>query len=933
MAPVRAAAIELKAAGEAALVNVTGLVDERFPGFGDVGAAKIVVLGVSGMTRMTSFGVRQWLKAMDALPKTITDLYLLGCPTFFVDQLNMVLNFGGAARVLTVIAPHSCPSCGVESGESIDVLAERANLAKGVLPEKECARCGGKLEFDETPESYFAFLSKYAATGIHPAAAQLLASLQLYTSTDTGAEKPPRIIKLVHGSVTYFRIIGTIGSMFRARPFLVGAEGEVVIDLAEVERFDSAGQREWRRLIKSLANQVPTTTLVDVDESLLTHAGETLTLARNIAVASVLVPYRCVECGRASRDSTTLQGASWPLQLGARVCPTCGGAARSALPADRLLPLQKAITSPPAASAKVIAQRAEILSRALTDANVAQAGESATAAIAADDTILGKYKIVRRLSQGGMAEVFLAKQVGIGGFEKTVALKRIQRKLLETRHLAIELFLNEAKIAGRLTHPNIVQVLDVGEMGGALYLAMEYVHGKDLRRVMKKLQQARIAMPLGEACYVVREVAQALDHAYWSTDMSGKRLEVVHRDVSPHNIILGFDGAVKLLDFGVAMSAVTEHAEAMIVGKWLYMSPEATTNGQIDHRSDLFSLGVILYLLCSGQAPFVGTEPREIVKRIRASEYRPLQQLVMVPERLSLLVQRLLAPQPEDRPQRGMEVAAELADIARQHGIDSNGASIAYILKQLFATDGVPTATGDHQTSSIREIVRTGDDVGSLSTERAAGSLTPSAASVVSRLLSSPMDESQTFKPRSRQMASVSAAVPVAVPASLSASVTATTPSGPPRPNSDTMPIPSLADLPDMHGVREVPAARPASLRAAMPGPLPATPSPRAAAPGPLPATPLPHAGPLPISPTPTPLPHAGPLPIGRAPSHPSQAGYSAHGSHPGLSVHGQAGAPEPIRRRGGVTLLKLVLAALFVAVVAAAVAAYLLKIDPRELL
>src|SRR5262250_3211802 len=128
----RAAVIDMVTAGDAALVSVSGLVDERFLGFGDIGAMRTVVINVSGMTRMTSFGVRQWLKAMDALPKSISDLYLLGCPTFFVDQLNMVLNFGGPAKVLTVVAPHTCPSCGVESGELVDVLAERGNLAKGV---------------------------------------------------------------------------------------------------------------------------------------------------------------------------------------------------------------------------------------------------------------------------------------------------------------------------------------------------------------------------------------------------------------------------------------------------------------------------------------------------------------------------------------------------------------------------------------------------------------------------------------------------------------------------------------------------------------------------------------------------------------------------------------------------------------------------------
>ena len=126
------------------------------------------------------------------------------------------------------------------------------------------------------------------------------------------------------------------------------------------------------------------------------------------------------------------------------------------------------------------------------------------------------------------------------------------------------------------------------------------------------------------------------------------------------------------------MSAVTEHAETMIVGKWLYMSPEHTTNQQIDHRSDLFSLGVILYLLCSGAMPFSGTEPKEIVKKIRAGQYKPLQEIVPdVPESLASLVGRLLSPNPDERPQRGQEIVAELTEIARHYGIESSAPDIS----------------------------------------------------------------------------------------------------------------------------------------------------------------------------------------------------------------------------------------------------------------
>ncbi len=685
------AGVDSIVAGDVALVSVSGLVDEHFTGFGAIGEGiRTVVINVAQMTRMTSFGVRQWLKGMDAMPKAVTDLYLLGCPTFFVDQLNMVLNFGGSAQVLTVVAPYTCPSCGVESGETIDVLADRAVLAKGGVSDKICTRCGGKLEFDETPESYFSFVGKYAASSIAPPAAQLLSSQGLYTSVvDTSTEKPPKIIKLVHGSVTYFKIIGAVGAMFRARPFLVGAEGEVVIDLAEVERFDQLGQREWRRLLKTLSGQVPSITLVDLNEVVLEGVGDSLTMARNISVSSLLASYKCNDCGRVSAESQTLDGmGGMSTQLPEGVCSTCGGVTASTLQAS-LSPLQKVVTAVPPASAKLIAQRTEILSRAMTDANVAQAGDNATASLSTDDTILGKYKIVRRLSQGGMAEVFLAKQVGIGGFEKPVALKRIQRQLLETRHLAVDMFLNEAKIAGRLMHPNIVQVHDVGEVGGALYLAMEYVRGKDLREIIKTLRSTRAMIPLPIALYVVREVAQALHHAYWSSDMAGNLLAVVHRDVSPHNIILSFDGAVKLLDFGVAMSAVTEQTETMIVGKWQYMSPEHTTNQAIDHRSDLFSLGVILYLLCTANLPFVGSDLKDVVRKIRAGNYLPLKEAAPdIPDALAQLVSSMLSPNPDDRVQKGSEVAATLTEIARSYGMDVSGATISTFMNETFAAEG-----------------------------------------------------------------------------------------------------------------------------------------------------------------------------------------------------------------------------------------------------
>ena len=679
--------------GEVVLVTVGGLIDEHFAGFGDLGGARSAVLDVSALTRMTSFGVRQWLRAIEALPRTLEQVYLLGCPTFFVDQINMVLNFGGAGKILTIIAPFLCASCGVESGEVIDVLGERAALAMGGPALRECSRCGGRLELDETPESYFAFLGKYAASNIQPAVAQLLASQGRYVSRSSATEKPPRIIKLIHGSVTYYRIIGTIGTLFRARPLLVGSEGEVVIDLAEIDRFDPGGTTQWRRLVKTLERQVTAVTLVDVPEAGLDLAFEALAQAPTVSITSLLVLYRCSDCGRSSPVSLPLARTK---TLKDRTCSTCGGTSRTALSVENLGPIRAASGKTATASAKVIEIRDELLSRALTDANVALAGENATVDIAIDDTILGKYKIVRRLSAGGMAEVYLANQFGIGGFEKPVALKRIQRKQLESRHQAIELFLNEAKIAGRLTHPNIAQVLDVAEVAGALYIAMDYVHGRDLDKVIRRLARSDSRLPIGISCYIVQEVAKALDYAYMSKDMAGKQMRVVHRDVTPHNIVLGYDGSVKLVDFGVATSAMTEHAEPMIVGKWSYMSPETTLNEPTDHRSDLFSLGVILYLLLSGEKPFGGTEPHAIVGCIRAGNYTRLP--THVPERLRALVDRMLAPLPTQRPQRGREVVDELGAIGQTFSNQGSQATAALTLAELWAdADGLRSSTEPHE--------------------------------------------------------------------------------------------------------------------------------------------------------------------------------------------------------------------------------------------
>ncbi|HEY4181315.1 MAG TPA: protein kinase [Kofleriaceae bacterium] len=686
--------------GPVTLIELEGVIDETFTNLGELPDAKSLVIDVGGVTRMTSFGVARWIAALEKVPKTVTETYLLRCPTVFVDQLNMVLGFGRGMRVLTFFAPYICPACSTESLQIIDVVGSHSQLTRGAAPERTCPRCSATQELDESAESFFSFVTNYGATSVSPDVARVLEETRRYRTQAVLIDKPPRVIKLVHDSVTYYRLIGSIGESFRARPFLVGAEGEVVFDLAEIESFDPSGLPEWRRLLKSLSAQVPAITLVDITAGILLHAGDTLTAVKNLAVSSVLVPFKCSECGRSTPTSHSLLGKK--LSLGSRICPVCGGTSRCELTSEQLAPLEKSSNHVPEATQKVIKRRAELVSRAVTDAAVANAGD--TTPTQSGELIFGKYKILRPLSAGGMADVFLATQLGIGGFEKTVALKRIQRKLLESRQMAVDMFLNEAKIAGRLTHPNIVQVLDVGESAGALYLAMEYVRGKDLREVVKRQKTVGEPLPLGIACHIVREIARALHHAYWTKDHEGKQLAVVHRDVTPHNVILSEEGAVKLLDFGVAMSAVTEQATSVIVGKWAYMSPEHSSAGTIDHRSDLFSLGVIFYLVLTGSMPFPGPNPKEIVRKTREGKFAPVTQFRPdVPPEVLALSTRLLAVDPADRPQTGKEVADTLERTMRKYELNVTAPQIAQKLAELFHEEPPDPGSPPHEDRDLTQ--------------------------------------------------------------------------------------------------------------------------------------------------------------------------------------------------------------------------------------
>ncbi len=262
---------------------------------------------------------------------------------------------------------------------------------------------------------------------------------------------------------------------------------------------------------------------------------------------------------------------------------------------------------------------------------------------------LGKYDIVMPLAHGGMAEIYIARTTGIGSFERTVVLKVIHQA---ADSASVRMFLEEARLAACLNHQNIAQVFEVGHDQGFHYLAMEFVHGQDLHGLMSTANAAARPIPMDVGLTIIALAAAGLDHAHNRHSPNGTPLGLVHRDVSPSNIMVGYDGSVKLLDFGIAkatgLPARTE--SGVIKGKFAYMAPEQCQNQEVDRRADVFSLGILLYEITTFHRCFRAKSGFDTMRRIVAGDFlRPSHVAANYPPELEAIVLTALATHPDQR--------------------------------------------------------------------------------------------------------------------------------------------------------------------------------------------------------------------------------------------------------------------------------------------
>jgi len=312
----------------------------------------------------------------------------------------------------------------------------------------------------------------------------------------------------------------------------------------------------------------------------------------------------------------------------------------------------------------------------------------------ADERRLGRYELLSRLAVGGMAEIYLARAQGLSGFEKLLVLKRILPQHALDPQL-LRMFMDEARLTATLTHPHITQVYDVGTQDDTPFFTMEYVHGANLRELLNAEGRrgpgtsagAGGALPDAHAVAIIAAAAAGLHYAHEKTGADGQPLHIVHRDVSPSNVLITYDGAIKVTDFGIAKwaSQRTQTQAGAIKGKFAYMSPEQCRGLPVDRRSDVFALGTLLYELTTGAAPFRGDSDYEILNHIVNDPPPPPQRPGDgYPPGLARIVLRALAHAPDDRYPTAQALQVDLEAFARTQQLSLSTVALGAYMHELF---------------------------------------------------------------------------------------------------------------------------------------------------------------------------------------------------------------------------------------------------------
>lgn len=641
------------------LLELSGEITDRIDAapIAELGA-EYLVFDLEEVERITSYGIREWIKLLGGLE---AEYYcFVRSPPPLVAQFNMVYDFRGEGEIVSLFLPYLCPACGAETSHLADLRDEYGELSDYDPPKLDCPECGEEANFDDIPELYLECLTRQGPPDV-PAEVESVLDDDPNQSGETSTQNsagPFRIRKEVVGGVTALWGSGRLDSRARIDRFVQGLEEPVLLVCSEISEVESGA---FRALIEEAGVEF---LLARVEPHHLERLVEDEEFRERVAPVTTETRVECTSCEWGAEQEMELASiVDSEIPDGPQGCPRCFGDLETDLP-EEVRGLYRRFEPPPPGDEV----RGYLALR-----------DSGSRARASDkfETVVGQtfgaYTLEEKIGSGGMADIYLARQSGPEDFRRKVVVKELRLEAGAAPD-SIDSFKQEARFAARLSHPNIVQVTDFGRTDQFYYLVMEYVDGADLGEVLSRIRSLRIRMPVEYATHIAVRICDALHAAHSMMDVGGEPDPVVHRDVSPHNILVSRHGVPKLTDFGIARLARDLQGESTnaIRGKVGYLAPEMIDKklGPVDARSDVFSLGTVLYESLSGETLFRRESREETMRAVVTSAPSALTEFRSdVPEELDGVVQKAVAKRPEDRFQSAREFQRSLEEILQSLGV------------------------------------------------------------------------------------------------------------------------------------------------------------------------------------------------------------------------------------------------------------------------
>ena len=732
------------------LLKLNGVIDETFDRTRlAFGPEDTLVFDLAGVRRITSYGVREWIAAMGDLQASY---YFIRCRPAVVSQFNMVQNFGGRGQLVSLFAPYACSACGKEIEVLVDRRHHPSAhaLAPPTLP---CPSCGAEAEFDDIPETFFSYVAaapplslsphaeavidgmpgslpsgrlsvakevhgqvtalwlagpldksahlKRVADGLEGIVVIVLASVPVATAE--GIERFNVFARQPSVDLYLTRLPVSVGAFMARSPELMARAKVLTVRILFVcpkcgKRSEiDADAAELKRATENRVYQLCSTCGVLMKPP----APQDLREALGLLFAPMPPSLRSYLFGSPEaflESASGLQPAQPPPPPPPPPMPTSSARRPSFTPTPTHDHPQYISPEPPSSSFTPPSQSprsvsplsvSPLSSSPHSSPHASPGAYSRRPGEGAAPGRLSRYEVIRRIGTGGMATVYLGRVVGAGGFERLVAIK-IMHPHIANDPACVAMFLEEARLAARIRHPNVVATLDIEETPEALLMVMEYIEGLTLNQILASFNKHKRKLTIPVVLRIMADMLAGLHAAHELREPDGTALDLVHRDVSPHNLIVGVDGIARVTDFGIAraqtrLGVSTQRGE--IKGKVGYMSPEQIRSYGADRRSDIYATGVVMWEMLAGQTLFKGeSEPAILFNATQGVQEAPIEVNKTIPPVISEACMRALKQVPDERFATAAEFAEEIERAASEAGVYiAPGREVTAVVKEAIA--------------------------------------------------------------------------------------------------------------------------------------------------------------------------------------------------------------------------------------------------------